>query len=146
MTTNSETPANTTSNTVHIYEFDQDCFAVDNEKNSLIINNIGNKGCYSIIFDYLKQHYFNEIEEVISIDFSSGSTKEVYLDTLISWTTSLAKDKECSLELANNIKIPPTIYQFCDKWNINDYLFIALEIAKKHFPQYIDLKISIEKE
>ncbi len=42
--------------------------------------------------------------------------------------------------------ISPGILQICDIWGIRDYLFIAIDLIKKHFSSLQDISIALEKD
>ena len=121
-----------TLNTTQTYDYDKDCFFIQCAENS-------------------KDFYIDEKIESISSFYKELREKISYVneEILYSWFSSTSKpinDLFISKSLLNKYYVPSEIQKVCIDLGIEKYLIKAIDLIKKHFPTFLDINISLEKD
>ena len=117
-----------TLKTTQPYDYNQDILHTQYDENVIQFN------CDELIknISFLYEQFLFEINNEISLLYLSSSL--TFDDFIVSKS------------LSYNKYISSDILKISVDWGIKDYLFIAIDLVKKHFPTFQDISISLEKD
>ena len=131
------------------YDYDQNCFFIQSYESALIINSEEkinliaklhkelNKSLIMVAIDNVLDWYINFLENNEYFNMLNEGMIIFPENSTYSKPFQFVKYDE---------NISQEILQICDIWGIRDYLFLAIDLIKAHFPTFQDINITFDKD